>query len=168
MTRNVGWCQARPSIQLARIVSVVSTLTYGKAQSSAQCPPTTGINFPTGHSAAIRIAGGLSRGALEMSFDGQNWDAVCDDMFTDNNNAVTAVCLQLGFDGGKYSHFSTTHGSNSFAADDIQCPPGSTSLSQCTMGDPYSHNCADTETVGIDCGSSHGCTQNWGYSMQDS
>jgi hypothetical protein len=134
------------------------------AQRYPMCPPTTGIQFPAGHTASVRIAGGSSRGILEMSFDGANWDAVCDDVLDQNNNAVSAICMQMGFDGGTYTHFTTTHGAASFAADDVYCPEGATRLNECTMNPPYSHNCVDSETVGIDCGKRRQCAPTWSVS----
>ena len=101
-----------------------------------------------GHPVRVRIAGGGSSGVLQMAFDGGPWDAVCDDGF--DGAEATAVCLTMGFVGG--TAFDTTHGDSSFAADDIDCPSGATGLSQCYLGNsPYTHNCADFETVGISC-----------------
>eukprot|EP01043_Picozoa_sp_COSAG02_P050463 COSAG02_NODE_5189_length_4555_cov_10.704668_1_plen_405_part_00 len=94
---------------------------------------------------------GVSRGVLEMNIDGAGWDAVCDDGF--GSDEAETFCIALGFSGG--STYDTTHGDSGFAADDINCPSGSTSLSQCSSSRaPYTDNCGDSETVGIDCSSS--------------
>ena len=125
-----------------RVKSSVDTPRYGW-ESRAGWSATLGD-----HPVQVRIAGGGSSGVLEMAFDGGPWDAVCDDGF--DGAEATAVCLTMGFVGG--TAFDTTHGDSSFAADDIDCPSGATGLSQCYLGNsPYTHNCADSETVGISC-----------------
>ena len=100
-----------------------------------------------------RIRGGGSRGVLEFNIDSRGWGAVCDDGFDSNRNAANAVCQDLGYLSNDENHqYSTTHGSSSFAADDISCPSGASSLSYCTGAtSPYHDNCADDETVGIEC-----------------
>jgi hypothetical protein len=103
----------------------------------------------SGHEGEVRIAGGGARGVLEMNFGGQGWNAVCDDYFDNNPAAAIATCMTLGYATG--TEYDTTHGSSDFAADNVQCPDGATSLNQCTMQNPYSDNCSDGETVGIDC-----------------
>eukprot|EP01045_Picozoa_sp_COSAG04_P008032 COSAG04_NODE_436_length_14464_cov_7.310825_8_plen_990_part_00 len=96
----------------------------------------------------VRISGGGSRGVLEMSIDGGRWDAVCDDSFGSAEAGV--FCRELGFASG--STYDTTHGDSAFAADDINCPAGATSISECSSPtSPYTDNCGDSETVGIDC-----------------
>ena len=122
--------------------------------------------------AQVRIAGGGSRGVLELNLDGGGWDAVCklpilswrarfynlkrihisgDDDF--NDDAATAFCRELGYEQGTL--YGATHGDDSFAADDIECPSGATGISQCSSGrDPYEDNCSDGETVGIECSGS--------------
>eukprot|EP01052_Picozoa_sp_SAG31_P010637 SAG31_NODE_587_length_13828_cov_2.438779_6_plen_968_part_00 len=99
-----------------------------------------------------RIADGSSRGVLELNFDNRGWDAVCDDGF--GNREAAAFCAYLGFEGGTATQYDATHGDNDFAADDIRCGGnGPPSLSSCTMSQtPYTDNCADTETVGLECG----------------
>jgi hypothetical protein len=108
-------------------------------------------------SVQVRIDDGTStatgiRGVLMMNIDGQGWDAVCDDGFGDDEARV--FCAVLGFDAseGVSSQYDTEHGDSSFAADDIQCLHGSVDISDCTTSQsPYSHNCGDSETVGLDC-----------------
>eukprot|EP01045_Picozoa_sp_COSAG04_P033476 COSAG04_NODE_6943_length_1223_cov_1.238434_1_plen_310_part_10 len=101
----------------------------------------------------LRIAGGGSRGVLELRIDGGRWDAVCDNSF--DNNAATAFCRELGCARG--TQYDATHGDDFFAADNIACPAGATSVSQCSSStSPYSDSCADYETVGIECSGSSG------------
>ena len=102
----------------------------------------------TARTVEVRIRDGGSRGVLEMNIDGGGWGAVCDDGF--DAHAANAVCLEMGFEGG--TSYDTTHGNGSFAVDDLSCPSGAAGLSACRTGRaPYSHNCGDDETVGIDC-----------------
>jgi hypothetical protein len=92
--------------------------------------------------ANVRIAtpamGLPGRGELQMKFDGGSWGGVCDDVFQANDNAVLAVCTQLGYDctSGACSQYDVDSGNNNFAADNIACPYQSTSLTQCTMNTP--------------------------------
>ena len=97
-----------------------------------------------------RISGGGPRGVLEMNIDGQGWGVVCDDYFDHNNNGATAFCMSLGFAGGGVQYDES--GRTDYAADDIVCETGSTSIEQCTsVQQPYVHNCGSSETVGIEC-----------------
>ena len=101
------------------------------------------------------LAGGGSRGVLELSIGGGRWDAVCDDSF--GSAEADVFCRELGFTGGNNQAFSgstydTTHGDGSFAADNIQCPEGAESISECSSSrSPYSDDCSASETVGIEC-----------------
>ena len=111
-----------------------------------------------------RIAGGLSRGVLEVNVDNQGWGAVCDDGFNTGRSAqADAFCGTLGFSGSVHTSYDTTHSDNSFAMDDVQCHVGATIIQGCTSQAPYSHNCGDHETVGIGCddgsaqGTCHAC-----------
>ena len=102
-------------------------------------------------SVQVRLIGTETRGMLQMNVDGQGWGAVCDDGF--NGDEARAFCAQLGYPGVGVS-YDTTHGDSSFAADDIHCPSGATGISSCSTNmQPYSDNCADSETVGLDCSS---------------
>ena len=97
----------------------------------------------------VRIAGGGSRGVLEVNVNSGGWGAVCDDGF--GTPEVAAFCNDLGFGTGG-SQYDTTHGSGSFALDDINCPSGSSHISACSVSHgAYQDNCGDSETVGIDC-----------------
>jgi hypothetical protein len=98
---------------------------------------------------AVRIRGGASTwGVLEMNIDSRGWRAVCGDRF--GRAETTAVCRQLGYASG--TSYRTSHGDSDFAMDDLRCPSGASGLSECsTSREPYSDNCADSETVGIEC-----------------
>ena len=98
----------------------------------------------------IRISGYSSRGVLEVSIDGQRWDAVCDDGF--GNREAVAFCATLGFDNSVGSAYDANHGDGNFAADDIDCPRGATSVSDCSSDrHPYTDDCRGSEAVGLDC-----------------
>ena len=87
-------------------------------------------------------------GVLELNIDDEGWGAVCDDGFGDRE--ARTFCELLGFGENIGTQFDTTHGGNSFAADDISCDDDGTCS---TDTDPYSDNCSDSETVGLDCSS---------------
>ena len=123
--------------------------------------PTQGVTMPTvacctdvhmagtTRSVGVRIREGGFRGVLEMNIDDRGWDGVCDDDF--GAAEANAVCYQLGFDLGGAS-YDTTHGDGGFSMDNLNCPSGAVSLSECSTSQaPYSDNCADRETVGIEC-----------------
>eukprot|EP01045_Picozoa_sp_COSAG04_P032164 COSAG04_NODE_6214_length_1383_cov_0.771028_1_plen_323_part_01 len=100
----------------------------------------------TSRSVRVRIRESGSRGTLQVNIDGGGWGQVCDDSF--DQNAVTAFCRDLGFSGGV--QFDTTHGDGTFAADDIICPEGSNSASQCTgQGSAQGDASRDAETFSI-------------------
>ena len=87
-----------------------------------------------------------------MNVDSGGWGAVCDDGF--NSAAAAAFCHDLGFSSwASAAQYDTTHGSGSFALDDVRCPSGSSHVSDCAVAShgAYSDNCGDSETVGIDC-----------------
>ena len=94
---------------------------------------------------------------LEVNVDGRSWGAVCDDGF--NSAAAQSFCHDMGFSSwSQGTQYDTTHGSDSFALDDIICPSGADSVSDCHVSGhgAYSDNCSDGETVGIDCNPSGG------------
>ena len=130
----------------------ISDSAFLNSNSEVEVPREATVNFPGRETCRVRIAGGGACGRLEMSFGPRGFGAVCDDGF--GRNEAAAVCRTLGFQGGsyEYSSFDASHGGLGFAADDIDCPSGASSLSSCTMRSPYSHNCGAYETVGIDCG----------------
>jgi hypothetical protein len=50
-----------------------------------------------------------------------------------------------------YGHFQAIHGDDDFSVDNLECPQGSESITECTMSTPYTDTCSDVETIGIDC-----------------
>ena len=101
----------------------------------------------SGDGIQVRIEGGGTRGNLQFNIGGQGWGYVCDDRFDTNNNAAIAACQDLGYSTG--THFDATV-PDDYAADDMKCPSGSTSMSQCTMV-AYSDNCVGEEGIGLEC-----------------
>eukprot|EP01043_Picozoa_sp_COSAG02_P025042 COSAG02_NODE_1393_length_12906_cov_6.298352_1_plen_4217_part_01 len=96
----------------------------------------------------VRIREGGARGVLQFRIDGGEWDAVCDDHFAADE--AHAICVILGYASG--TQYDARHGDNSFAVDDLHCPRGATSVSECSTGmNPYTDNCSDGETVGLQC-----------------
>ena len=96
----------------------------------------------------VRIREGGARGVLQFRIDDGEWDAVCDDHFAADE--AHAICVILGYASG--TQYDARHGDNSFAVDDLHCPRGATSVSECSTGmNPYTDNCSDGETVGLQC-----------------
>lgn len=100
-----------------------------------------------------------SVGTLQMRFDGQEWGNVCDDGF--GAAELRVICETLGFSAGPYTWHTVTGNSDSFAADDLHCGDGASSLSECDFmydGAPYTDNCDASETVHVRCEPSSICT----------
>ena len=95
----------------------------------------------------VRIEGGGTRGNLQFDIGSQGWGYVCDDGFDTDNNAAIAACQGLGYSIG--THFDAIV-PDDYAADDVHCPSGSTSMSQCTMV-AHSDDCAGEEGIGFEC-----------------
>ena len=57
-----------------------------------------------------------------------------------------------------YGYFPASHGDDDFVVDNLECPPGSDSITSCTMSTPYTDTCSDVETIGIDCNVMHART----------
>jgi len=73
---------------------------------------------------------------------------VCDDGF--GANEAEFVCRVLGHDGASFS--TSQHVSGSFSMDNLDCPSGASSLSQCTF--TTQHDCGSHEGIRLTCGSS--------------
>lgn len=107
-------------------------------------------------------------GRLEFTADANpgpasNWGKVCDDCFEGDNSCPTtpppsthaaahAVCRDLGYATG----FVNTSGPNAtgslgFSLDDVVCPDGAASFSDCTSRAVNTHNCSSGEEVTIEC-----------------
>ena len=107
------------------------------------------------------------RGRLEYTADPKPsgtslWGKVCDDCFEatacsaapitpTTHSAAQAVCRDLGFDSGlvDQSDISATTPSNFYSLDDVRCPDGALSFSQCTSS--VEENCVTNEEVFIEC-----------------
>lgn len=106
------------------------------------------------------------RGRLEYTADPKPsgislWGKVCDDCFEGSvgcstgshktHSAAHAVCKDLGFDSGLVDVNDTSAATSTdfFALDDVICPDGAQSFSQCTS--TTNENCASGEEVFIEC-----------------
>ncbi|MCH2189641.1 MAG: scavenger receptor cysteine-rich domain-containing protein [Gammaproteobacteria bacterium] len=82
-----------------------------------------------------------------------SWGTVCDDNFDDNDNAANAICQDLGYASGvlRGSENISDGEGVPIALDDISCPSGATSFSDCSSNDLFIHNCDHGEDVGVTC-----------------
>ena len=102
--------------------------------------------------------GKVFTGRLEFTADtspdaNSLWGTVCDDVFDHNNNAASAICQDLGFTSGGavVGSGSVTDGAGFIILDEVLCPNGADSFSDCTHN-PYNvNNCAHNEDVGVTC-----------------
>lgn len=79
---------------------------------------------------------------------------VCDDSFDRNDNAANAICQDLGYSGGVLRDSEKiTDGKEGtpIVLDNVECPDGATSFSQCTANTFLEHNCEHSEDVGVTC-----------------
>ncbi|MEE9447499.1 MAG: scavenger receptor cysteine-rich domain-containing protein [Arenicellales bacterium] len=102
--------------------------------------------------------GQVYNGRLEFTADttpDQNslWGTVCDDMFSNNNNAANAICQDLGFSSGGtvLQANNTPDGTGFVILDDVVCPNGADSFSDCTHNDYHVKDCGHSEDVGVVC-----------------
>ena len=107
----LGQCSAVGAEQSNCATAESVFLICGQGARCPPPPPIAGLRLTNADNPSIRTAG-----ILEASLDGITWGPVCDDIFDQNDNAVEAVCHQLGmFRGpGTFSHCDTGLASDNF------------------------------------------------------
>lgn len=99
----------------------------------------------------LRIAGGSSRGRLEIHKSGQ-WGTICDDNFDDLD--ATVACRQLGYASGRavFMHEGVfSQGSGNIWLDEVGCRGTESRLDRCGSSGWGTHNCGHSEDVGVAC-----------------
>lgn len=113
----------------------------------------------------LRVVGGIINGALTGRLEvyhGGVWGTICDDVFSNNNNAAGVACRQLGYAGGQpIPEFGG--GLGPIHMDDVVCGLTGNRLVNCAFGDATngvwsdtlkvwgSNNCVHEEDVGVTC-----------------
>ncbi|KAJ8352759.1 hypothetical protein SKAU_G00242350, partial [Synaphobranchus kaupii] len=97
--------------------------------------------------AVVRIAGGGSRGRVEVFSQGQ-WGTVCDDDFDTIDGLV--VCRMLGYVRAS-SVFTAPPGTGRILLDNLKCTGTESSIFLCPHSGLGVHNCGHQEDVGVTC-----------------
>merc|ERR1712004_559063 len=99
----------------------------------------------------IAVGNNPDEGLLEVFYHG-SWGTVCDDLFDDN--AATAVCRSMGYDGGHAWDDGMWLGGReeqTIWLDDVVCGSEAASLQECGHSEVGDSNCSHIEDVNIAC-----------------
>uniref|UniRef100_A0A8C9TKF8 Macrophage receptor with collagenous structure n=1 Tax=Scleropages formosus TaxID=113540 RepID=A0A8C9TKF8_SCLFO len=95
----------------------------------------------------VRIAGGGSRGRVEVFHQGE-WGTVCDDSFDVTDGGV--ICRMLGFQRAT-SVFTSTAGTGRIWLDDLKCTGQERSIFECPHRGLGVQDCSHSEDAGVAC-----------------
>uniref|UniRef100_A0A8C7CCT4 Macrophage receptor with collagenous structure n=1 Tax=Oncorhynchus kisutch TaxID=8019 RepID=A0A8C7CCT4_ONCKI len=98
-------------------------------------------------SANVRIAGGGTRGRVEVMWSGQ-WGTVCDDGFDTLDGTV--ICKMLGYQRAS-TVFTASHGIGRIWLDDLRCTGREASVFNCLHNGMGISNCQHNEDAGVQC-----------------
>ncbi|XP_074949028.1 macrophage receptor MARCO [Phalacrocorax aristotelis] len=101
----------------------------------------------TGFGQLIRIAGGGSRGRVEIFHQG-SWGTICDDSWGTQDASV--VCRMLGYNRA-VSTFTAPPGTGPIWLDDVNCNGRELSIYDCAKPDWGVNNCSHNEDAGVEC-----------------
>ncbi|KAM9448888.1 uncharacterized protein marco isoform 1-T3 [Salvelinus alpinus] len=97
--------------------------------------------------ANVRIAGGGTRGRVEVMWSGQ-WGTVCDDGFDILDGTV--ICKMLGYQRAS-TVFTASHGIGRIWLDDLRCTGREASVFDCPHNGMGISNCQHNEDAGVQC-----------------
>uniref|UniRef100_A0A4W5K386 Macrophage receptor with collagenous structure n=1 Tax=Hucho hucho TaxID=62062 RepID=A0A4W5K386_9TELE len=97
--------------------------------------------------ANVRIAGGGTRGRVEVMWLGQ-WGTVCDDDFDTLDGTV--ICKMLGYQRAS-TVFTASHGIGRIWLDDLRCTGREASVFSCIHSGMGISNCQHNEDAGVQC-----------------
>ncbi|XP_035188097.1 macrophage receptor MARCO isoform X2 [Oxyura jamaicensis] len=100
-----------------------------------------------GFSNYIRIAGGGSRGRVEILHN-QSWGTICDDGW--DLQSASVVCRMLGYSSA-ISAFTAEEGTGQIWLDDVNCIGNEESIYECGKSNWGTHNCSHGEDAGVEC-----------------
>ncbi|KAJ8255198.1 hypothetical protein GJAV_G00202160 [Gymnothorax javanicus] len=98
-------------------------------------------------SSIVRIAGGVSRGRVEVFAQGE-WGTICDDNFDTTDGTV--ICKMIGYTRAS-SVFTATAGTGKIFLDNLACTGRESSVFQCPHGGIGVHDCSHSEDAGVTC-----------------
>ncbi|XP_078142317.1 macrophage receptor with collagenous structure [Centroberyx gerrardi] len=116
-------------------------------------PGPAGVRGPPGEKGdrgiemKVRLAGGSSRGRVEVKYNGA-WGTVCDDSFDTTDGTV--ICRMLGYQTAT-STFTASPGAGNIWLDDLQCTGRESDIFACPHGGVGTHNCSHGEDAGVQC-----------------
>ncbi|KAJ7345840.1 hypothetical protein JRQ81_001790 [Phrynocephalus forsythii] len=96
---------------------------------------------------SIRIAGGVSRGRVEILHNGE-WGTICDDDWDENDGRV--VCRMLGY-SNVLSTFTADPGTGTIWLDNVNCLGNENTIFECNKSKWGVHNCSHREDAGVAC-----------------
>ncbi|NXE55999.1 MARCO protein, partial [Casuarius casuarius] len=96
---------------------------------------------------SIRIAGGGSRGRVEILHNG-SWGTICDDSW--DSRDATVVCRMLGYSRA-ISAFTASAGTGEIWLDEVNCGGNEHSILDCAKPGWGLHNCSHSEDAGVEC-----------------
>lgn len=98
----------------------------------------------------IRLQGNLSNTFGRVEICNSVWGTVCQDNWSNSNNARVA-CRQLGFsaEGARTVYSGFTNGNWLIWLDDVQCSGDESRLIDCPANSM--HNCQHWQDVGVSC-----------------
>ncbi|XP_071004681.1 macrophage receptor MARCO isoform X3 [Oncorhynchus clarkii lewisi] len=97
--------------------------------------------------ANVRIAGGGTRGRVEVMWSGQ-WGTVCDDGFDTLDGTV--ICKMLGYQRAS-TVFTASHGIGRIWLDGLRCTGREASVFYCLHNGMGISNCQHNEDAGVQC-----------------
>ncbi|XP_062435096.1 macrophage receptor MARCO [Rhea pennata] len=95
----------------------------------------------------IRIAGGGTKGRVEILHDG-SWGTICDDDW--DTKDATVVCRMLGYSYAVRT-FTADAGTGEIWLDNVNCRGSEHSIFECAKPVWGLHNCSHNEDAGVEC-----------------
>lgn len=142
------------------LIAAITSLTSLAHDNLVVIPITGGdADLPQFRIVPTGVTTDANRGRLEYTADKNPapqsiWGNVCDDGFdgsrsTPINAAANAVCQDIGYKAGVLDDNYQSTGGLGFSLDEVTCPYGADSLSDCTY--ITNHNCSAPEQIGVHC-----------------
>lgn len=147
-------------IALLMLTSLI-VVSASMAQNTVVVIPLAGDDYtPPQFRIVGRGTGTVQFGRLEYTADktpdvNSLWGTVCADVFENNSNAANAICKDLGYSSGGTPALASPGffdaGTGFIILDDVLCPNGAESFSNCSHRPYFTHDCDHSRDIGISC-----------------